>query len=238
MTALDKYRRALKDLDDPEPFLLQRSGLPGPRGNIELAQAMADVGTREQFDRFLSFTPDRAPVGSREEFLAFCAAIGFGRLAAEGNRKVLMTLRTLASDPRWRVREGVALGLQRLGASTCTRCWRRCGPGPGGTTTSGEPLRRRCASPSCWGARGGRRRSRSSERRSEGFRALRKGFAYCWSVAVAAAPDAGRPLMERWMRSDDPDVRWVMKQNLTKKRLTNAGADWVASWSSKLGHGS
>jgi hypothetical protein len=67
---------------------------------------MADVGTREQFDRFLSFTPDRAPVGSREEFLAFCAAIGFGRLAAEGNRKVLMTLRTLAADPRWRVREG------------------------------------------------------------------------------------------------------------------------------------
>jgi len=68
---------------------------------------MADVGTREQFDRFLSFTPDRAPVGSREEFLAFCAAIGFG------NRKVLVTLRTLAADPRWRVREGVALGLQR-----------------------------------------------------------------------------------------------------------------------------
>lgn len=143
MTALDTYRRALKDLDDPEPFLLERSGLPGPRGNIELAQAMADVGTREQFDRFLSFTPDRAPVGSREEFLAFCAAIGSGRLAAEGNRKVLMRLRTLASDPRWRVREGVALG-----------------------------------------------------------------------------PAA------------------VMKQNLTKKRLTNAGADWVASWSSKLGHGS
>ncbi len=106
MTAFDEYRRALKDLDDPEPFLLERSCLPGPRGNIELAHAMADVGTREQFDRFLSFTPDRAPVGSREEFLAFCAAIGFGRLAAEGNRKVLMTLRTLAADPRWRVREG------------------------------------------------------------------------------------------------------------------------------------
>jgi len=44
--------------------------------------------------------------------------------------------------------------------------------------------------------------------------------------------------MERWMRSDDPDVRWVMKQNLTKKRLTKAGADWVASWRSKLDDGS
>jgi hypothetical protein len=37
------------------------------------------------------------------------------------------------------------------------------------------------------------------------------------------------------MRSDDPDVRWVMKQNLTKKRLNRAGADWVASWTAKLG---
>jgi hypothetical protein len=111
MTALDEYRRTLQDLDDPAPFLLERSGLPGPRANIELAQAMADVGTRKQFDRFLSFTAGRAPVGSREAFLAFCTAIGFGRLAAEGDRTVLVTLRKLASDPRWRVREGVALGL-------------------------------------------------------------------------------------------------------------------------------
>jgi hypothetical protein len=113
MTALDTYRRALKDLDDPEPFLLERSGLPGPRATSSSlrrwptsARASSSIGSSHS-------PPDRAPVGSREEFLAFCAAIGFGRLAAEGNRKVLVTLRTLAADPRWRVREGVALGLQR-----------------------------------------------------------------------------------------------------------------------------
>jgi HEAT repeats len=250
MTAPDEYRRALKDLADPEPFLLERSGLPGPRANIELAQAMADVGTRKQFDRFLSFTPDRAPVGSREEFLAFCAPVGFGRLAAEGNRKVLMMLRKLASDPRWRVREGVALGLQRLGASdmqallTEMRAW----------ATGNDYERRAAAAALCEPVLLERESdvrevlaildsitealSRSSERRSDGFRALRKSLAYCWSVAVAAAPGAGRPLMERWMRSDDPDVRWVMQQNLTKKRLNNAGAGWVASWNSKIGHGS
>jgi hypothetical protein len=38
MAALDEYRRTLQDLDDPEPFLLEGSGLPGPRGNIELAR--------------------------------------------------------------------------------------------------------------------------------------------------------------------------------------------------------
>jgi hypothetical protein len=250
MIALDEYRRALRDLDDPAPFLLERSGLPGPRANIELAPGMADVGTRKQFDRFLSFTPDRAPVGSREEFLAFCAAIGFGRLAAEGKRHGLVTLRKLASDPRWRVREGLVLGLQRLGGSdmhallTEMRSWAR----------GNHYERRAVAAALCEPVLLGRESdvrevlaildsitealSRSSERRSEGFRALRKGLAYCWSVTVAAAPDAGRPLMERWMRSDDPDVRWVMKQNLTKKRLTKAGADWVESWRSNLDDGS
>ena len=39
MTKTEDYRRALKILDEWEPFLLDESGLPGPRGNIELAQA-------------------------------------------------------------------------------------------------------------------------------------------------------------------------------------------------------
>jgi hypothetical protein len=250
MTAVDDYRNALRRLDDPEPFLLEHSGLPGPRGNIELAQAMADVGTRRRFKRFLSFSPERAPVGSREEFLAFCAAVGFGRLAAEGDARVLVTLRGLASDPRWRVREGVAMGLQRLGASDMGALLNEMREWAGGNDFE----RRAAAAALCEPALLGRESdacaalaildsitedlSRSSNRRSEGFRALRKGLAYCWSVAVAAAPDAGRPLMERWMRSDDPDVRWVMKQNLTKKRLSAAGVDWVASWSSRLTGGS
>jgi hypothetical protein len=247
MSAIDEYRNALRELDDPEPFLLEHSGLPGPRGNIELGQAMADIGTHTQFERFLAFTPEGAPVGSREEFLVFCAAVGFGRLAAEGKAKARRTLRTLASDPRWRVREGVAMGLQRLGATDMPallaemRTW----------VTGNDFERRAAAAALCEPALLGRERdvrevfeilsaitaalARSGDRRSEGFRALRKGLAYCWSVAVAAAPDDGRPVMERWMRNDDPDVRWVMKQNLAKKRLARADADWVASWSSKLG---
>jgi hypothetical protein len=68
----------------------------------------------------------------------------------------------------------------------------------------------------------------------EAFRARRQGLAYCWSVAVAAAPELGRPFMERWMRNDDPDVRWVMRQNLAKKRLTAAGSEWVAAWQAQL----
>ena len=116
MTKIEEYRHTLQELDDWTPFLLEKSGLPGPRGNIELGQAAADVGSRKQFERFLTWDAERAPVGSREEFLAFCGVVGLGRLAAEGEHDVLPAIRQLASDPRWRVREGVAMGLQRLGA--------------------------------------------------------------------------------------------------------------------------
>jgi hypothetical protein len=247
VSRVEEYRRALESSTAWEPYLLQHSGLPGPRGNIELAQAVADLGTRRQFDRFLRWTPDRAPVGTSEEFLAFCGAVGLGRLATEGDATALPRLRTLASDERWRVREGVAMGLQRLGTADMRalivemRTWAR-----------GNDLERRAAAAAlCEPAlltRDDDVRSvlaildritagiaRSKDRRSDGFRALRKGLAYCWSVAVAASPEAGRPLMERWMASDDPDVRWVMKQNLAKKRLVAAGNDWVADWTRRLG---
>jgi hypothetical protein len=246
MTKIEEYRRQLEELDDRQPFLLARSGLPGPRGNIELAQAFADVGTREEFDRFLSRDADRAPVGSSEEFLAFCGTVGLGRLAADGELGVLPTLRQLASDPRWRVREGVAMALQRLGVADMRallnemRAWAR----------GNQYEQRAAAAALCEPALLKNQKdarsvltildrittslSRSGDRRSESFRVLRKGLAYCWSVAAAAAPAEGRARMERWLDSDDPDVMWVMKQNLTKKRMGVVGADWVSSWQKTL----
>ncbi len=57
---------------------------------------------------------------------------------------------------------------------------------------------------------------------------LLRALAYCWSVAVAALPDAGKPLMEVWLASDDPDIRWIMRENLKKNRLVKMDAAWVA----------
>ncbi|HEX6332515.1 MAG TPA: hypothetical protein VF129_14690 [Actinomycetota bacterium] len=248
MTRVDEYREALRALEgDWEPYLLDHSGLPGPRGNLELAGAAAELGTRRQFERWLAWDARRAPFGSREEFLAFCGTVGLGRLAAEGDHGVLERLRALANDPRWRVREAVAIGLQRLGAVDMSALLRRMRTWANGTDFE----RRAAAAALCEPALLRRDRdvrsvlvildritaamARSRDRRSDGFQAMRKGLAYCWSVAVAASPEAGRPRMERWLASDDPDVRWVMKQNLAKKRLAAAGHDWVASWRPKLG---
>ena len=53
----------------------------------------------------LSFTPEKAPVNTQQEFLAFCGTLGLGKLLIDGRKEYLIRLRLLASDPRWRTRE-------------------------------------------------------------------------------------------------------------------------------------
>jgi hypothetical protein len=75
----------------------------------------------------------------------------------------------------------------------------------------------------------------TTDRRRDDFRTLRLALGYCWSVSVAASPAEGRRHMERWMRNDDRDVRWVMRQNLSKKRIAKAGDAWVVTWRERVG---
>lgn len=70
---------------------------------------------------------------------------------------------------------------------------------------------------------------------SEGFVALKKGLAYCWSVAAAASPKAGEPLMDNWLTSADRNIAWTMRENLKKNRLAKASPAWTARWQARLG---
>jgi hypothetical protein len=70
----------------------------------------------------------------------------------------------------------------------------------------------------------------SANRRGEGFIALRKGLGYCWSVAVAALPDEGKALMEKWLVKPDKDIQWIMQENLKKNRLVRIDIHWVEKW--------
>ena len=56
---------------------------------------------------------------------------------------------------------------------------------------------------------------------------LRQALGYCWSVAAAACPAEGKRLIERWAASPDKDVRWVVRENLTKNRLVRLDPAWV-----------
>lgn len=247
MTKIEQYRLALRELDDWQPYLLAESGLPGPRGNIELAQAAALEGNLEFFERCLRHHPGLAPTGSPYEFLAFCGVLGLGVLLARGEWKHLDSLREHARDPRWRVREAVAMALQKLGANDMNRLLDEMEDWAAGTALEQRAAAAALCEPGLLGESGHARRTLQvldritasidsrQDRRSEEFQALRKGLGYCWSVAVAALPAEGRVLMEKWLASPDADIRWIMKENLKKKRLERADPSWVRDWRLRTG---
>ena len=68
----------------------------------------------------------------------------------------------------------------------------------------------------------------TTDRKNNAFKTLRQGLGYCWSVVVAALPETGKPLMEKWLASPDPGVRWIMAENLKKNRLARMDVAWVA----------
>ena len=248
MKRTDEYRARLRSLENWDPYLLAESGLPGPRANLELAQAAAEEGEEALFLRYVSAYPDTAaPANSPEEFLAFCGIAGLGRLAAGGQRVHLPLLRLHASDPRWRIREAVALAMQRLGEADMgaliveLESW-----------SQGNPLEQRAAAAAICEPALLRQPEHAQaalrildcitasieamdDRRSGAFLALRKGLGYCWSVAAAALPKAGKPAMEKWMQSGDRDILWIMRENLKKNRLVKLDETWVARWSARLG---
>jgi hypothetical protein len=239
MGKVEAYRAQLRTMDSWDDFLLQESRLPGPRANLELAYAVAEEGSEERFLRLAALGPEEGPQNTAGEFLAFCGVLGLGYLAARGGARHFSLLRQKAADPRWRIREAVALGLQKYGQSTMEPLLALMAE-----WSQGSLLERRAAVATLCEPGllhkpddAGRIMAlldqitasilNQEDRRAEAFKTLRKALAYGWSVAVAAQPAAGKPRMARWIASPDPDIRWIMRQNLKKKRLLKMDATWV-----------
>jgi hypothetical protein len=246
MNKVEFYRQKLKQLKEWEPFLLKESGLPGPRGNIELAQAVAEEGNEALFERLLSFSPDKAPANSPEEFLAFCGVLGQGKLLSHGKREVLQKLRLFASDPRWRTREAVAMALQKFGDTDMDALL-----GEMDKWSKGDVWVQRAVAAALCEPRLLTQQKHAEKvlgildritasleegkgkENSEGTRVLRQALGYCWSVAVAAFPEKGKRMMEHWFANEDKGMRWIMRKNLKKNRLARMDAKWVEHWQDK-----
>jgi hypothetical protein len=227
-TRRDGYREALGTLGRRSwpAYLREHSGLPGARANLELAEAVADSGDAALFARLIA---------ADEEYLVFCGVVGLGQLLAGGPDAELETeLRRHASDNRWRVREAVALALQRLGDADLARLRRLtlvwaedADPLVQRAAVAGvceprllrTPESRAHALALCEAVTDSLAASPALERPGDDVRALRKALGYCWSVAVAADPAAGLPLFTVLSGRDDPDLQWIVRENRKKNRL-------------------
>lgn len=238
---------ATGDVKDLTAYLLSNSNLPGPRGNLELALAFGDVaGNLARCDVSLEpiwvlcegmteMSAAVAPVNDPREFLPFCGTLGLGAIGADNTayaEPALGAFRELARDPRWRMREAVCFGLQRLLAARSEETLEALGVWVAG----GEPLEMRAvaagvAEPALLQdpetAMRALRLHREiltrvlemDDRRSDAFRALRKGLGYTLSVVVCAVPQEGFSFLAELAVLDDRDVRWIVKENLKKNRL-------------------
>ena len=59
----------------------------------------------------------------------------------------------------------------------------------------------------------------TQDRKSEQFRVTRKALGYTLSVVVSALPREGFEFMAHLLDSQDNDVKWILRENLKKKRL-------------------
>lgn len=247
MSRVMEYRKQLRQLQGEwDAYLRQESGLPGPRGNLELAQAVAEEGTADLFARYIEYSAERAPTGTVDEYLAFCGTLGHGYLLGEGDQAALSVLRAAASDRRWRLREAVAMALQHLGDVDMDRLLAIAAEWSQGNRYEQRAAAAALCEPRLLSnpdtVRGvldiltqiTAQVQEAQDRKSEAFIALRKGLGYCWSVAVAALPEEGKTAMERWFTNSDPDVRWIMRENLKKTRLIRVDSAWVDKWSAQI----
>ena len=190
--------------------------------------------------RLAALGPEAAPRETAREFLPCCGLAAVGRLVAEGDGSLVPVLRAASGDERWRVRESVAIALQRWGdADVLAMAAEVAG------WASGSPYEARAAVAAICEPRllrsaqavqaAVRILDAATERlvamprpRGEPGRVLGLALGYAWSVAVAASPPAALPVFERWAASDDPDVVKLVRLNLSKARFAKAAPEALA----------
>lgn len=225
------WRKRYLAAPDREAFLRANSRLPGPRSNLELLSAAAEEVDE---DSALAWAARKVGDDPTDVFVISVGLVGIGRSLGAGSAGSLSLLRRRAADDEWRVRESVAIALQRLGddqpqqLASLAREW----------SMSGNPLEARAAvaavaeprllrSPEAVAAAvnvldaATALVAASTDRRSESVRVLRQALGYAWSVVVAADPDPVWPRFVALSQShaNDPDVQWIVRENLKKKRL-------------------
>ena len=225
MGSITDHRAVLASLTDWTEYLAANSGLPGPRGNLELVAACGEEA---------DVTRARALVETDDEFSTVCGLVALGRIFGEGDKGQSEPLHRYASDPRWRVREGVAMALQRAADDDpeasfgLAESW----------AADSDPLVRRAAVAAVAEPRllMDQTRARQAlqllnritagfddmpagERKTSSVRTLRQALGYAWSVVIAALPEEGLPMFHALETRVDPDIEWIVRENLKKARM-------------------
>lgn len=239
MSRRDAEEAAFLAAPDREAYLREHSGLPGPRGNLELIDVASAAADRADLVRWAAMGPEAAPENTPGVFLACVGIVGLGRLIAAGDRSFLPVLRRSSCDSRWRVREAVAMALQAWGDVDPDALVDEMKRWASGSALEGRAAMAALCEPRLLRDRHTIARTLAildrltaavrdaADRHDVHVRVLRQALGYGWSVAIAADITLGVPALEPWLSDPNPDVRWIVRQNLAKARLQRAAPGWV-----------
>jgi hypothetical protein len=206
-------------------YLEDNSSLPGRRANLELAKAFTNVveelstnhhaSLTELINGFCSINSIDAPTNTSKEFIPFCGtwALGIVGCKDEQNFKHSMVmLNRMAKDSSqildewikmesWLVYRAIAAGL----ASPSTLQDRTI-------AIKALDLHKKVLETIL----------SNPNNRNEDFKILRKGLAYTLSVIIVEVPDEGFTYLKSLTKTQDKDIRWIIKENMKKNRLVKA----------------
>lgn len=228
-----------------EEWLVSSSHLPGPRANLGLAERFANELEAIQLDdewwnrllQWMKLSVEDAGDNEPRIFLPFCAiqALGACYAASDASRKeeIFTQIRGAMNDPRWRMREGAAMALQRIGEKDFNTLRSYIAKHLG----QANMLERRAfiaalAHPPllteddrivfALNISDRIMEDIHADRVSgtkEDFRVLSKGLEYAISVFAERLPQEGFALLAKFAATEDKRLHKIMKSNLGKARI-------------------
>jgi hypothetical protein len=270
MNKREKHKQDLTELldqvleiDETTPikdYIAANSNLPGPRGNLELAQAWGEVvetyagqAAEKLWNlciEMANISAGEAPVNDPKELIPFCGAVGIGAIGAVLPGffdQAIATLKVLANDSRWRMREAVPMGLTRLMISRSQdtlqvlEAWvvdsslLELRAVAAGVAEPSFLKNQEVAATALELHKNIFKRVLEVEtRKTEDFRVLKKALGYTLSVVVKASPRPGFDYMAQLVDTQDKDVQWIVKENLKKNRVVKNFPEEVATIKHRL----
>lgn len=232
--------------NDIGDLLVEHSNLPGPRGNLTLADKFADEFKepiqKELLDlliQWINISEVEAPTNHPREYLPFCGILALGSNCFYGDEKtksiIMDQFKVCMNSKRWRTREGAAMGLQRIAEKDFEFIKKYISDiFQGSTLLEKRAFIAALAHPPILNNKEVTLFSIKISkdildevitmpkdiRKSEEFGVLSKGLQYALSVFVSYLPKEGFDFIKEYAQIKDSDIIKILKSNLNKSRLT------------------
>ena len=218
--------------------LLNNSGLPGPRGNLELLYSFSREASEADVKECFSYYSDDLS-NSPEEFVVMCGITGFCVLNSKKISKALEQIRPYASHSSWRIREAVAIGIQEIAEGNMDEIIANLLNWAEGNDYEKRAVIAALCEPKLL------KQEQSvvklfkildkitmsfkgiDGKLSDSQNTLRKTLGYGWSVAIAALPGEGKKVFSKTAETDNKHIKWIVRENLKKNRLAKMDHGWV-----------